>query len=98
MSLISSLTGIPVVPATPKVAALSSGTGPSFGSFMTSAVAQVNGAQQQATQAVDQFLHGTGELHTVALVAQKAEMAFDLAVQVRNKVISAYQEIMKIQL
>lgn len=65
---------------------------------MKSAVAQVDGAQHQATQAIDQFLHGTGELHTVALATQKAEMTFDLAVQVRNKVISAYQEIMKMQL
>lgn len=65
---------------------------------MKNAVQQVNGYQQQATQDVNQFLQGSGELHNVALSAQRAEMVFDLAVQVRNKVVSAYQEIMKMQL
>lgn len=54
------------------------------------------GANNQA--AVDRFLSGEGEeLHHVALVAQQAEISFDLFMQVRNKVVSAYQEIMRMQ-
>jgi flagellar hook-basal body complex protein FliE len=34
----------------------------------------------------------------VALATQRAELALDLGIQVRNKVVSAYQEIMKMQL
>ncbi len=74
------------------------GSGGDFGSFLKSAVQQVDSAQQQANSAVDQFLQGNGELHNVALATQRAEMTLDLGIQVRNKVLSAYQEIMKMQL
>jgi flagellar hook-basal body complex protein FliE len=55
-----------------------------------------SGANTQAS--VDRFLSGEGEeLHHVALVAQQAEISFDLFLQVKNKVVSAYQEIMRMQ-
>jgi flagellar hook-basal body complex protein FliE len=73
-------------------------SGPEFGSLLKSAVQQVDGYQQNANQAIQQFLQGNGELHNVALSTQRAEMAFDLGMQVRNKILSAYQEIMKMQL
>jgi len=36
-------------------------------------------------------------LHQVAIKTQQAELSFDLFMQVRNKVISAYQEVMRMQ-
>ena len=69
-----------------------------FGTALKSAVEQVNSVQQDADQAVQQFLQGNGELHNVALATQRAEMTFDLGMQVRNKIVSAYQEVMKMQL
>jgi flagellar hook-basal body complex protein FliE len=97
MSVINSITSSlnAVTPLSGPSATPASGD---FGSALKSAVQQVNGYQQQANQSINQFLQGNGELHNVALTAQRAEMAFDLAVQVRNKVVSAYQEIMKMQL
>jgi flagellar hook-basal body complex protein FliE len=86
------ITGVPHLPSAPTQAA------GDFGSAMKAAVQHVDSYQQQANQAVSQFLQGNGELHNVALATQRAEMVFDFAVQVRNKVISAYQEIMKMQL
>jgi flagellar hook-basal body complex protein FliE len=48
---------------------------------------------------VQKFLSGdTDELHTTILATQKAELAFQLGLQVRNKVVDAYQEIMKMQM
>jgi flagellar hook-basal body complex protein FliE len=48
---------------------------------------------------VQQFLTGENEeLHTTILATQKAELAFELGLQVRNKVVDAYQEIMKMQM
>ena len=41
------------------------------------------------------LLNGTGDVHTVALAAQNAELSLELFQQVRNKFVSAYQEIMK---
>jgi flagellar hook-basal body complex protein FliE len=70
-----------------------------FGSMLASAVQRVNQLQNDASLSIQKFLTGEGEeLHNVALATQRAEVAFDLGVQVRNKVVSAYQEIMKMQL
>jgi flagellar hook-basal body complex protein FliE len=51
-----------------------------------------------ADKSVAELLAGNGELHTAALAVQRAEITFELAIQVRNKVVSAYQEIMRMQL
>ncbi len=54
---------------------------------------------QVATQAVQRFLSGDGqELHSAILAVQRADLTFELGLQVRNKVVSAYQEIMRIQM
>jgi flagellar hook-basal body complex protein FliE len=99
MSSISSLSGILGSVATGSVSAIpASGKSGEFGSTLKSAIQQVDGYQQEANHSIQQFLQGNGELHNVALATQRAEMAFDLGLQVRNKIVSAYQEIMKMQL
>ena len=97
---ISSLSGVLGTVATGGVSSVPSTGGKSgeFGSALKSAIQQVDGYQQDANQSIQQFLQGNGELHNVALATQRAEMAFDLGMQVRNKIVSAYQEIMKMQL
>ena len=70
-----------------------------FGSLLESAVQKVNQAQTDASQSINRFLTGQGEeLHNVALATQRAAIAFDLGLQVRNRVVAAYQEVMKMQL
>ncbi|HUI56115.1 MAG TPA: flagellar hook-basal body complex protein FliE [Bryobacteraceae bacterium] len=74
-----------------------SGTG--FQEVFTSAIRQVESMGQAATASVERFLSGEGEdLHTTVLATQRAELAFELFQQVRNKVVSAYQEIMRMQM
>jgi flagellar hook-basal body complex protein FliE len=52
-----------------------------------------------AADSVQRFLSGENEeLHTTILETQKAELAFELGLQVRNKVVDAYQEIMRMQM
>lgn len=70
----------------------------SFGELMTHMVAQTNQQQQQADQAVQQ-LHTNGEqsLHETMLSMEKADISLRYMVQVRNKAIDAYQEIMRMQ-
>jgi flagellar hook-basal body complex protein FliE len=59
----------------------------------------VEAARKTADQQVEAFLNGDqGELHTAALAVQKAEMSFELFVQMRNKVVQAYQEVMQMQI
>ena len=70
-----------------------------FQQLLEGAIQSVQSAQSDATKTVQQFLTGESEeLHTTALAAQRAQIAFDLGLQVRNKVIDAYQEIMRMQM
>jgi flagellar hook-basal body complex protein FliE len=101
MSLpISSIAGIPGIPAADRLTSSGSAGGnpADFGSTLKSAIQHVDQYQQDANSAIQQFLQGNGELHNVALSTQRAEMALDLGLQVRNKIVSAYQEVMKMQL
>jgi flagellar hook-basal body complex protein FliE len=69
-----------------------------FQSMLAGAIGQVEQSQQTAHQAVQGFLSGENEeLHTTALATQKAELQFEMFLQVRNKMVSAYQEVMKLQ-
>ena len=70
-----------------------------FAKLFQSTVSEVDNTQHSADAAVKNFLNGgQGELHTTILATQKADLQFDMFMQVRNKVVSAYQEVMKIQL
>lgn len=70
-----------------------------FQSMLESMVGGVEQSQNQAQQAVNSFLNGGNEeLHSVALASQRASLEFELFTQVRNKVVSAYQEVMRMQL
>ena len=70
-----------------------------FQQILTSAINNVETLQTQASDAVQKFMSGENEeLHTSILATQKAELAFELGLQVRNKVVDAYQEIMKMQM
>lgn len=70
-----------------------------FQQVLESTINTVEGLQKNAGDTVQKFLSGQNEdIHTTVLATQQAEMAFQLGLQVRNKVVSAYQEIMKMQL
>jgi len=76
-----------------------SAKGGGFAGVLSSAIQSVEGLGQQASESVERFLTGDGEdLHTAALAATRAELSFDMLLQARNKVVSAYQEIMRMQM
>ncbi len=81
----------------PDVAAPSSGdSGTSFKDVFSSAIGEVENSRSSATKSVEQFLSGDGgDLHSTILATQRADLEFQMFMQVRNKVVSAYQEIMK---
>ena len=67
-----------------------------FEGFLERALRNVEAMRSESTQAVQSFLSGESEdLHTAALATQKAELTFELGLQVRNKIVQAYQEIMR---
>ncbi len=71
----------------------------SFIEMMQSGVQQVNNAQQNASASVNELLTG-GEVSEVEVFTsvQKADMAFRMLVQVRNKLVQAYEEINSIRI
>ena len=73
--------------------------GGAFSDVLSSAIQNVEAFGQDATSSVQRFLSGEGEeLHSTILATQRAELAFEMFQQVRNKVVSAYQEIMRMQM
>jgi flagellar hook-basal body complex protein FliE len=70
-----------------------------FASMLKSAIDEVNGAQMDAKQLTRQFESGAPEvnLQDVVLSLQKASLSFQTMVQVRNKLVTAYQEVMNMQ-
>lgn len=70
-----------------------------FGQILKSTLDQVNQAQVQAQQLAQDFSAGTGSasLQDVMMSLQKANISFQQMVQVRNRLVSAYHDIMNMQ-
>ncbi|GAA5785992.1 flagellar hook-basal body complex protein FliE [Chitiniphilus shinanonensis] len=73
--------------------------GPDFADLLKSSLDQVNQMQQdaQAQQAAFQAGEPQADLQDVMVSLQKASLSFQTMVQVRNKLVTAYQEIMNMQ-
>ena len=85
--------------AAPAAAAAFASQPGEFRSILAGAINGIESLQDDAASAVQKFLTGENEeLHTTVIATQKAELAFELGLQVRNKVVDAYQEIMKMQM
>ena len=70
-----------------------------FKDFMLDALKEVNTMQADADQAVNQLMTG-GDINPaeVLTAVQKADMSFRLMMQIRNKLVSAYQEVSQIRI
>lgn len=70
--------------------------GGAFGQVFRDALASVGRYEAGSQAAVDRFLNGEDEeIHRVVAAAQQADIAFQLFLGVRNKVVEAYQEVMR---
>jgi flagellar hook-basal body complex protein FliE len=73
-------------------------TNASFGNVLNQALSDVNNLQQQAGQAVEKMVTGEAtDLHGVMVAVEKARTSFDLLMEVRNKAIDVYRELMRMQ-
>ncbi len=74
------------------------GAGVPFAGMFQVMVQQTSALDKKASQAVTGLLNGSGvEVHDAMIATQKADMAFELALQVRNKAVGAYQQMMGMQ-
>jgi len=70
--------------------------GQSFMDTLQSAMGNVEQAQNDAQQSVTNMLNGNGEeVHRTMVAVEKADLSFQLMMEVRNKIIAAYQDISK---
>ena len=69
--------------------------GPNFGELMQQAINQVNETQMQATSLSQAFELGENvDLSQVMIAVNKSRISFEALTQVRNKILSAYQDVM----
>ncbi|HZG84404.1 flagellar hook-basal body complex protein FliE [Paenibacillus sp.] len=70
-----------------------------FANVLEKALQSVDAQEKQVRVLNEQFVTGQiSDVHTLVIAAEKAQLGMQLTVQVRNKVIEAYQEIMRTQL
>jgi flagellar hook-basal body complex protein FliE len=69
--------------------------GGGFEGELSRAVSAVDQLQTQADQEAEKVALGGGNLHETALALEKADVAMRLATKVRNKLVEAYQEVMR---
>lgn len=80
---------------TPSAVPAGQAAGEGFAASLGRLVGATEAAGAQANQAVGQMLDGSGDVHDAMIALQRADMTLQLTVQVRNKLVSAYQEIMR---
>lgn len=72
--------------------------GTPFAGLLQSMVEQTRSLDDQASSTVTGLLSGQGvDVHQAMIATQKSNMAFELALQVRNKAVGAYQQMMSMQ-
>ena len=69
-----------------------------FSSFLKESIDQVNAAQTQSDAVTEKLVRGENvDLHTVMITSQKASIMMQTTIEIRNKAVEAYQEIMRMQ-
>lgn len=72
--------------------------GKGFESFLKEAIQSVNSLSKEADRQSAALVSGqTSDIHQVMIASEKASIAMQMTIQVRNKVIDAYHEIMRMQ-
>jgi len=103
LTAVSPLTTVTSVAGAGSASTLGSPAAPSaaatpFADLMNDAVGEVNQLDSQAQAAVTGLMTGSGvDVHRAMIATQKADMAFELVLSVRNKAVQAYQSVMSMQ-
>ena len=71
----------------------------SFSTFLKDSINSVNEAQIQSDELTNKMANGENvDLHTVMIASQKASISLSATLEIRNKVVEAYQEIMRMNI
>lgn len=99
LGLIQSVGGAgPVGPGRPRISH-EPGEGPGFKEMLQQQIDQVNKLQQDASMAIEDLATGQrDDVESVIIATQRADIAFKMLLQVRNKVMDAYEEVKQIRI
>lgn len=98
-SEVTALPGASELGASQGVGAAQPAGGDSFATMLSNMVSDVNAQQNTATQTVNALQGGQNiPLHQAVLSMEEANVSFQLMVEVRNRLLEAYQEIMRMQI
>ncbi|MFQ5328804.1 MAG: flagellar hook-basal body complex protein FliE [Thermodesulfobacteriota bacterium] len=71
--------------------------GSGFSTALKDAIGDANKVQVEADKAINAFTEGELSIHDTMIAVEKANLSFQMMLQVRNKLISAYEEVMRTQ-
>jgi flagellar hook-basal body complex protein FliE len=87
-----------ILPAEVSAPASGGASPPDFHDLLSSAVDDIQQLETQAETKVNGVLEGNGsEVHSALIAVEKADLTFQMMMQVRNKIVSAYEEISRMQ-
>ncbi|MGA8740442.1 MAG: flagellar hook-basal body complex protein FliE [Terracidiphilus sp.] len=89
---------IPSIAQLPGAEKSAKAEGSPFSDLLTDAIGKVGQLEDQARTAVNGLIAGSGvDVHQAMIASEKASMAFEMALAVRNKAIQSYQSVMSMQ-
>ena len=91
--LAGSIQTVPLVPSVGRGTPAAGGQG--FGDSLARMVSSVEASNATANRAVSDMIDGQGDVHDAMIALQRADLTLQFTVQVRNKLVQAYQEIMR---
>lgn len=80
-----------------KISSQAVGDGKSFGDVLKESINKVDSIQKEADHAVQEMVSGSGDIHNAMIALEQANISFQMMMQVRNKIVSAYEEVMRTQ-
>lgn len=99
MTTITPVDFLPPLGLVPTNAGSAASSTKGFESLFVSEMQKVNGQMMQADASLQAFTMGSGEsVHDVMLSMEQARLSFQLMVQVRNKLLEGYQDILRMQI
>ena len=98
MTPITPITALPRPAASAESSSVSSAGGNAFARILQQTLAGNAADTQKANQAIEALATGkSDDLHTVSLAVAQADLSFRLILEVKNKLVEAYQEVMRMQ-
>lgn len=86
--------GITGATGTPNPSGATSGGG-DFSNTLKDLLGKVDESADAANDAVSKMVDGTGDVHEAMIALQKADVMLQMTVQIRNKLVQAYQDVMR---